>query len=211
VSRGEGCGGAEVIFTRGDEESAEWYRVDPDYDGPDADTTKDCRLTSDGSPSVSYLSGVHASRDGRWLFLRAGVASSTTTRAAVCAIDLESGSLGAYDSYTEVMPGSAVQGVAWAMASQPHVADDWYVSSIGGPGCDACTPDGIFELQRRRRADATSGGWVTAWDLARVSGDDLQARGVKDLDWGWWRLFGEVQDPILVATSAGQWDGSVSW
>lgn len=213
-SRHPDCGVAEVEFTRGAESTDySWTLLDLDYDGPDGDTAPDCKMASSSQYNVN---GVHASRDGRWLFVYGGETveptSTVTPTDAVCAVDLDTGSGGAYTSFTPVVRGAQLQMEVRTLVSQPHVEDGWFFGGVGSSAYETTTPPGIFALQRRRAIDAV-GNWTWKWGFYRVSGDDLQVRSVVDLDWG--PGAGDRYDAaqVLYASTAGGswWDGRVSW
>jgi hypothetical protein len=210
-SRHPDCGVAEVEFTRGYEEYATWTLLNLDYDGPDSGTAPDCTLLQAGNQY--WINGVHAGREGRWLFVYGGQPSYPATYDAVCAIDLATGASGTYTSYTPVMKAADLQTEVRVVTSHPHIADAFFVGSIGSPSCTLCTPPGVFELQRRWGWSASTSTWTERWGFMRIADDDLQHRTVVDLDWGPGE--GDRTDPadVLYVTTAGGgwWDGAVTW
>lgn len=218
-SRDATCGVVEVSFTV---PALTGTRGDP-LEPPIADATW-TRLNLDDHVGVEcdlgadpwYLNGVHVSRDGRWLFLRGGwtIDPAAGPPTALCAVDLATGSAGAYTGWREVVPGPWLQMPVMAMASHPHLEDTWYIGGSTNPDCPLCTPPGLFTVQRRRRW--AGGAWQWAWSSYRSSDDDLPVRQITDIALGPGVYpTGTPSDDarrVYVATSGGSWwEGEVSW
>lgn len=145
------------------------------------------------------------------LFIYGGVTNVAATQDAVCAVDLKTGSAGAYTSYRPVVKAVDMRMDVKVVASHPHLEDIWYFGGSGNPNCDGCKPPGVFALQRRRSWNAAKNTYVWAWGSVRVADDDFAFRDVRDLDLG--PGTGGPTAPIttLYVTGGSWWDGAASW